>query len=236
VLVAVALALTACESSQEENAKLAKVYKRQAAAAAKRGALTQRGLSITRSNPSVRVLGATVLHSSEGGAAVVTLRNDSASALRDLPIAITVKSKAGATVYTNTTPGLAATLVSLPFLGAHATITWVQNQVETSSPPASVTAEVGEGERVSEAAPRLEVTGVRLNEGEAEGSLVNHSRTSEHEVVLYAIARRGGAIVAAGGSLVARAEAGTSAHFQAFLVGDAKGAQLEVSVGGAASA
>lgn len=234
MLVAVALALTACESSQEQNAKLEKVYKREAAEAAKRNALTQHGLSIAHPNRLVKVVRASVLHSSEGTAAAITLHNDSASALRDLPIAIAVKSRAGETVYTNTTPGLAATLVSLPFLGAHATITWVQDQVATSSPPASVTATVGAGERVSEPPPRLEVTGVRLNEGEVEGSLVNHTQTSEHEIVLYALARRGGAIVAAGSAIVARAEAGTSAHFQTFLIGNAQGAQLEVSVGGAA--
>ncbi len=226
--------LSACESSQEESAKLEKVAKREAAQSARRPALANRALSIARPSTVVKVLAARALHDSEGAVAVVTLHNGSASALRDVPIKIIVKDAAGATVYTNATPGLASELVSVPLLRAHTTGTWVDDQVQSSTAPASVTAEVGEGERDDEAIPALAVDGVSLNEGQAEGSLVNRSHTSEHEVVLYAIARRAGAIVAAGSALVAQVEAGTSTHFQAPLIGDAGGAQLEVSVAGAA--
>jgi hypothetical protein len=220
--------LSACESSQEE------VAKREAALAAKRRPRASRGLSIEHPSTVVKVLAASVLHDPEGAAAVVTVHNTSATALREVPIEIDVKDAAGATVYTNTMPGLALELVSLPLLRAHATSTWVDDQVQSSTAPASVTAEAGEGERDGEAIPTLAVAGVSLNEGEAEGSLVNRSHTSESEVAVYAVARRGGAIVAAGSSIVALTEAGTSTHFQAPLIGNANGAQLEVSVAGAA--
>lgn len=231
-LALAALALTACESSQEENAKLEKVYRREAAEGAKRRAAAERALSIPHPSRVVKVLAATALHSSEAGAAVVTLQNTSARTLRNLPIEITVKDAAGATLYTNATPGLAHALVTVPLLAAHATSTWVEDQVQTSAAPASVEAKVGEGETIAQAPTGLAVAGVRLGEGVAEGSLVNRSPSTQSEVILYAVARRGGQIVAAGSALVARVEAGASTHFQASLVGEAKGAQLEVSVGG----
>jgi hypothetical protein len=233
-LVLAALALTACESSQEKSANIERIVTPEREAAARRREAAQRSLTITHPSTVVKVLSTSVLHSSEGAAAVVILRNTSSAALRDLPIEITVKDKAGASVYTNATPGLAPALVTLPLLRAHATATWVDDQAQGTATPVSVSAEVGEGERDAEAIPSLAATGVHLSEGGAEGSLVNRSHTSQHEVVLYALARRGAAIVAAGSALVAQAEPGASVHFQAFLIGNAKGAQLEVSVGGAA--
>jgi hypothetical protein len=235
-LAALALAgsLSACESSQEENAKLEKIYKREAALTAKRRAIARRGLVITHPSKLVKVLSTSVLHSSEGAAAVVTVQNTSATALRGVPVQITVKNAAGATIYENTIPGLAASLVTIPYVGAHASTVWVDDQVQTSAVPASASAVLGEGERDSQAALELTISGTGLNEGEAEGSLVNHSHTAAHEVVVYALARRAGKLVAAGSGLVADAEPGAGAHFQVPLIGEAKGAQLEVSVGGVA--
>jgi hypothetical protein len=221
-----ALALSACESSQEKSAQLEKVAKREAA---KRGPLARGGLSITRDSTIVRVSATTVLHSSEGAAAVVTLHNLSAATLRNIPIEITVKDAHSATLYSNNTPGLANSLVSVPLLPAHATSTWIDDQVQASGVPASVSARVGEGERVASAIPRLAIEGAHLTEGEAEGSVVNSSTVSQRELVLYAIARRGNAIVAAGRAIVPEATAGSSTHFQVFFIGNAQGAQLEVS-------
>ncbi len=226
--------LAACETSQERSAQLERVAKRERAQSAQRRAIARRGLSITRPSRVVTVTHTSVVHGAERSAAVITLHNSSATTLRALPIQITVKDATGATIYTNATPGLAAELTSVPLVGPHASTTWVEDQLSSSPAPASVSAVVGEGEPLSKAAPRLEVAGVRVNEGQAEGSIVNHSHTSEHEVILYAVARRDGAIVAVGSAIVAAAQAGASAHFQAPLIGDARGAQLEISVAGAA--
>jgi hypothetical protein len=48
-------------------------------------------------------------------------------------------------------------------------------------------------------------------------------------LVLFAFARRGGKIVAAGRAIVPELAPGASAHFQASLVGDPHGARLQVS-------
>ena len=68
------LALSGCESTQEKSAKLEKT--------AHHTRLVERGLSVLEQSADVRVLGATLVHGAEGAAAVVTLRNDSAHALR----------------------------------------------------------------------------------------------------------------------------------------------------------
>lgn len=229
-LVLMALALTGCETTAQKSSKLERTAKQEAS----HRAVTQRGLSITRQSTKVKVLETAVLSDSEAAAAVVTLRNLTATALRDVPIEINVKDATGASTYTNTTPGLAPALTSMPLLPAHSTTIWVNDQVQSSPSPASVSAKVGEGERETQAPPSLTVVGVHLNEGEAEGSLANNSQVSQHELVLYAIARRAGAIVAAGTAIVGAAEAHSSEHFQASLVGSPQGAQLEVSVAGAA--
>ncbi len=233
-LVLAALALTACESSQEENAKLERIAKREAAEAKRHGTVAPRGLSITRQSTRVRVIATAVLHSSEGTAAVVTLLNVSGMTLRDIPIEITVRDASGAAIYTNDTPGLATALVSVPLLAAHGTVTWIDDQVQAASVPASVSARIGEGERVTRAVPRLRIEAAHLAADstsgvEAEGKLVNSSAVSQRELVVYATARRAGRIVAAGRALIPQAEPGTSANFQVFFIGDPKGAQLEVS-------
>ena len=164
----------------------------------------------------------------------VTVHNGSGIALRDVPIEITVRGAHGASLYTNAQPGLAPSLHALGLLPAHATSEWVDDQVQASGTPAGVSAEVGEGERDGEPAPDVAIEGAHVSEGKAEGTVVNHSHASLHEVVVYAIARRGAAIVAAGRAVVAQAEPGAAEHFQAFLIGSPSGAQLEVNVGGAA--
>lgn len=221
-----AIALAGCESTQEKSAKLEKLAKREAA---QHKSLTQLSLSIAKPSRIVVVDATAVLHSSEGAAAAVTLHNSSASALRNVPIEITVRDAHGATLYTNATPGLAAALASVPLLGAHATATWVDDQVEASSTPAGISARVGEGEHVPGPIPHIAIVGAHLAEGAAEGSVVNHSSVGQRELVVYAIARRGGTIVAAGRAVVPQDEAGATEHFQAFLIGNPQGAQLEVS-------
>ena len=227
-------ALTACESSQEKSAKLEKVIKREARETARQQALARQSLSIARPSAVVKVTEAKLVHGSEGAVVAVVLHNTSGSALRKLPIRVTVKGAGGATVYTNETTGLSPTLVSVPLLRAHATSTWIDDQVQTSATPSSVSAEVGEGERITGAPPELTIAGARLAAGTTEGSVTNNSQESQHELVVDAVARRGGTIVAAGRAVIPQVEAGATEHFQAFLIGDSAGATLEVSVGGAA--
>jgi hypothetical protein len=234
--VIAALALTGCETTAQKSAQLER--------AAHHTRLAERGLSIVKQSTDVRVLGAALVHGAEGAAAVVTLRNDSAHALTDVPIAITVKNAGGSTVFQNNAPGLEAALTAIGSLPAHGEATWVDDQVPASGAPASVSAIVGESPIAAAAIagkspvasgpiPRIEVAGV--HRGEEAGSTVaagtarNRSNVTQKSLVVYALARRAGRIVAAGRAILPEVPAGASTPFQAFLVGSAQGAALEAS-------
>lgn len=224
-----ALALSGCETTAEKSAKLEAEAKREQAL---HPALTQKGLSIAHTSTKVKVVDATVVHSSEGAAAVVTVRNLSAHALRSLPIAIAVKDAGGRTIFQNNSPGLEAALTHVSSLPAHGSLTWVDDQIPSSGAPASVSATVGEAATTSDSQPRIEVDGARPGEeasGETAGTVRNGSNVTQLNLVVYVLARRGGQIVAAGRAVLPEVGAGSSLPFQAFLQGDPSGAQLEAS-------
>jgi hypothetical protein len=230
-LVLVALALSGCETTAEKAAKLEKVAKRHAREAPVQA---QHGLSIARISTKVKVGGTTILRSSEGAAVVVTLRNSSAAALRNVPVEITVRDAHGASLYANTVPGLAPGLVSAPLIPAHGELRWVDDQVQLSGSPAHVVAKVGEAASITGVIPRLTVTGTRVvedptNGPTAEATVVNASGVSQQELVVYAIAMHAGKIVAAGRAIVPEATAHSSTRFQLFFIGDPRGAAVSLS-------
>jgi hypothetical protein len=224
VVVAMGLSLTGCETTAEKSAQLEQVAHRHAQVA-------EKGLTIAKQSAEVHVLDAVLVHSAEGAAAVVTLRNDSANALKDVPIAITVKDAQGSTVFQNNTPGLEAALTSLGSIAAHGEATWVDDQVPTTGVPASVTAIVGEPPIVNGAVPQIEAVGVHQSEesGSATvaGTVHNRSSVTQQALVVYAVARRAGRVVAAGRAILPEVAAGASIPFQAFLVGSGDGASLQ---------
>lgn len=215
-------ALTGCETTAEKSAKLAKLAKPAQAA--------QTGLSITRKSKVIRVLSTIAVRGSEGTAAVVTLVNTSAQAQRSVPIAISVEDTHGRAVYANNAPGLAPSLTSIALIPAHSQISWVDDQIEAKG--ARVRAKVGEGSVLASNPPALVVRGAHLADDpgggtDAEGTVVNHSGTDQGELVIYAVARRGNRIVAAGRAALETLAAGSSAPFQLFFVGNPGNAQLQ---------
>jgi hypothetical protein len=233
-LAALALTLTGCETTAEKSAKLERAAKEKVSASGQSANLGQHGLSITRLSTKVRVIGTTILHSSEGDAAVITLRNVSDEALQDVPIAITAKTGSGRTVYTNAAPGLARGLVSVPLIPSHGTLSWIDDQVQASATPTSVIAKIGEGTPTTGAIPRLSVADVHLSEDAtsgagAEGNVVNRSSVTQQELIVYAVARRGGKILAAGRAVLPQAPAGASTRFQLYFIGSPTGGKLELS-------
>lgn len=234
-LALLALGLTGCETTAQKSARLERVAKEQAKTAA-HSAPAWRGVSIARQSTRVKVLLTSVLHSTEGNAVVLTLRNVSATSLRDVPVGITVSDAKGAHIYTNHVPGLTTALVSAPLLRAHSTTIWIDDQIDTTGIPTRVSAKIGEGTPVAASAiPKLSVEGARLSEatsggGTVEGSLVNRSTIPQHEVVVGGVARRAGKIVAAGRAVLSQTAGGEAAtHFQLYLIGDPRGARLEFS-------
>jgi hypothetical protein len=231
-LVGLALALAAggCESNQERSAQLEKQAKLQQA---RNPAPTSRGLTITHASSAVQVVATQTVHTAEGTAAVVTLRNTSPHALRDVPIAITVRGAHGATLYQNNAPGLEAALTSVPLLAAGADSTWIDDQVQTGEAPASVSAVVGEAPQVSGPIPRITLTGVHANEESGSsgiaGTVHNDSAIAQKSLVVYGLARRGAHVLAAGRAVLSEVAAHGSMPFQVLLIGSATGAHVEAS-------
>jgi hypothetical protein len=221
-----ALALTGCETTAEKSAKLER--------AAKHTTLARTGLQITHASDAVKVTSTTVLHSAEGAAVVVRLRNLSTHALRSVPIAIAVKDTKGSVLFQNNAPGLEAALTSLASLPAHSEATWVDDQIPSSGAPASVGVIVGAAPTASGAEPRIEITGVHSSEetgsATAAGTVRNRSNVTQQSLIIYVLARHAGRIVAAGRARLPEVSAGASVPFQVFLVGAVPArAKLETS-------
>jgi hypothetical protein len=219
--------LAGCQTTQERSAELER-----AALRAHKSSVAVAGLRITRASTQVRVLAQTLVRGSEGAAAVVTVRNETAHGLRAVRIAIEVRDASGAVVYSNTTSGLATSLTGIPYLAPHATFTWVDDQVQSTA-AAKLSAKVGEAAVLAGAAPVVTVSGVRAfqdpaNGAGAEGQVANRSTLAQHELVLYAIARRGTSVIAAGRAVIPSLADGQSTRFQAYFVGNPLGGAIEV--------
>jgi hypothetical protein len=221
------LALSGCETNAEKSAKLEKIAHSHVLA-------RQVGLTVGRQNPSVKVVEAVAVHDANGTAAVVTLRNVSSTPLHNAPLAISVTGTGGAVLYQNNEPGLDSTLTSVPLLEPGAQTVWVDDQVEAASAPTGVSARVGQAPAATGQLPRLSVQGVHpfeepgSGEGE-EGTVVNHSTVTQQKLVVYAVGRRAGRVVAAGRAVLPEVPAHQSTSFQLFFIGNPKGAKLEVS-------
>ncbi len=226
-VVMAALTLVGCESSQEQSAKL----ERAAKLAAAHEAHVDKGLTITRESTDVKVLSANVVTSSEGAAAVVTVRNDSSQTLASVPIAIDVKGAAGKTLFQNDAAGLESALTTISLVPAHGEATWVDDQLPRSGQPVSVAVRLGEVPAVSGPTPRVEVQSLHPEEAGAgaAGTVRNRSQVAQHKLVVFAVARRAGRVVAAGRAVLPELAPGASAPFQVFFVGSAAGASLQAS-------
>jgi hypothetical protein len=227
LLLCCALALGGCETTAEESARLERAAKHAPLSA-------ERGLRIAKRSPFVRVVATQVLHSGEQTAVVVTLRNVSAHALRDEPIAITVRDARRGVLFKNDAPGLEAALTSVALLPAGARTTWVDDQVQASGTPAGATALVGAAPAAPANVPRLRIGGVHTIDDPASGpgaagTVADESTVAQHNLAVYALARRGGRIVAAGRAVLPELPAHGSSAFEVFFVGSPKGAKLQIS-------
>lgn len=226
-LAGVALVVTGCESTQDKSARIA----------AELGPVAQeKGLSIGERSKEVRVVSTTLLSDANGGAVVVELHNDSSRDLAEVPLLIEVLDAKGKSVYRNDLPGIEPALAAVPFIPAGGDVAWVHDQVLATGEPAKAKAIVGAGGReyggevpaVSVGAPKLEgdpYTGVA-----AAGEVVNESGEDLDRLLLYAVARDGGEIVAAGrGAIEPLKDKPKPVHYSVFFIGDPKGADVTIS-------
>ncbi len=253
-LGALALTLSACESTETESARLGREGAKLIAGAGTLGA--------GAANPDVHVAQVALVQGSGRTAAAVRLTNSGAGAQFDVPVLIDVRSPKGASVYRNNIQGLEPSLQQMALLPAHASEWWVDDQVLASGTPSSVDVRVGTAKPAARSAgaaaaggssgvaagsggagavgtgvPQVQVSGVTLGSQElvgpyVEASAVNHSGVAQHNMPVFAVALRGARVVAAGRALVpslAASGAASRASFRLYLVGSPAGARIELT-------
>jgi hypothetical protein len=227
-LAALALGLTACQSTKEKSAELEK-----------EGAgtlISEKGLEIKKLNPDVEVTGKSLLVGPEGSAVVVDVHNDSGQALTGVPILIDVRDARGKSVYRNDIPGIEPALASIPYIPAHGDAEWVDDQVFAAGKPKSVEVKVGAGgSTFSGELPEIEVSeptlaGDPVSGISAAGTVVNRTGTDQGRLLLYVVARRGDEVVAAGRGAIEHLKPETKElKYTVFFIGDPHGAELRLT-------
>jgi hypothetical protein len=225
-IVALGLVLSACESTQDTSARL----EQQSG-----GALREKGVVVTRKNPDVKVVSTAAIQDENGTAATVTVRNTSRKALVQTPITIDVRGADRKRLFRNDDPGLEPTLVRIPVLRPGQTFTWVNDQVVAAARPRDVSATVGAGSNSAAGrVPRITVTAPRLEQDPvsgvaATGYAANRSKVEQRKLVLFAVARKGSRVVAAGRAQIPRLRPGKRARYSIFFIGNPNGARISVA-------
>jgi hypothetical protein len=226
-LAGVALVVGGCESTQDKSARIA----------AELGPVQQEeGLKITKRSKDVEVASTTLLSDANGSAVVVRLRSRSDEDLVGVPIAIDVLDAKGKSVYRNDIPGIEPALAAVPFIAAGGEAEWVHDQILATGKPAKVEVTVGEGgEPFTGEQPRIAVSEPRL-EGDpysgvlAGGEVENESGEDLERLLLYAVATKGGEIVAAGRGAIEPFKAKPKPFpYNIYFIGDPTGAEIEIT-------
>jgi hypothetical protein len=229
-LAALSLVLGGClgvETTPQKSAKKAK-------AAGSRIA-HQEGLTIGRLNTAVKVEGSAIVQDANGVAAVVRVRNTGPVQVA-LPLEITISDAKGKKLYANDTPGLDASLTTLPVLDAGEETDWVNNQILVAGKASKVAARVGtaKGKAVTGGLPKIVVSDVEAGRDEdgsyVKGIVANRSAIVQKRLVVSCVAREGDKVLAAGRAIVERlapaADAPKPTTFTVFFIGDPRQAEL----------
>ncbi|MDQ2631445.1 MAG: hypothetical protein M3Y75_10835 [Actinomycetota bacterium] len=227
-LAGIALASSGCwESTQEKSEQIA----------AELGPVRQeKGLKIGKPSKDVEVVSTDLLVDKEGSAVVVEVRNRSNQDLANVPILIDVLDAKGKSVYSNGLPGLEPALTSIPYVEAEGEASWVHDQVLASGKPATVEVTVGEGGTpYTGEIPEFTATDPKL-EGDpysglvAGGSAENESGEKVERLLLYAVARRGDEVVAAGRGAIEKVKPEPKPlPYNIYFIGDPRGADVELT-------
>jgi len=195
----------------------------------------QKGLAIGKLNASIKVEGSAIVQDANGVAAIVRVKNTGPTQVA-LPVAITVSDARGKKLYANDTPGLDASLTSLPVLEAGQEADWVNNQILVAGKASKVAAQVGaaKGKAAAGALPEIVLSHIEHGRDEdgfyAKGTIANKSPIAQKRLVVSCVARNGDRVLAAGRAVVDRlapaAESKKPTIFTVFFIGDPKQAAL----------
>jgi hypothetical protein len=221
--VTAGLTLTACQSSQDK----AKIIQEQAQAAA------PKPLVIPHPNRGVKVVNTALLHDQNGDALVAELRNESNEMLVNVPILIDVRDAKGKSVYKNDTAGLDFALNHVALIKPNETFFWVNDQIQGQGQTVKVTVGQPEAKPPSGPLPELAVSPPRAGHdfsgAKVSGTVTDKSKIDQDHLILFAVARSGGRIVAAGrGQIKALKVGAQAANYTIYFIGDPAGADVTI--------
>jgi hypothetical protein len=219
-----AAAVSGCATTQDANQR--------ASIQADRTIASRQPLAFKGSSPDVRVVDTSVVRGRDGSAIVVVLRNTGDAPVNDLPLEVGLRGGRPLNVGAN-----------VPYFQSHAPAiapgeeaTWVyptKDRLESGSAFARVAgppADTPKADRV----PELQVSDSGFSPSKDGGSVraevTNDSGVPQYGLDVYAVARKHGRYVAAGRTSLAHLGVSKSAHLTLTLVGDAKGADVQIFV------
>jgi hypothetical protein len=221
------LTLTACESTQDKA--------REVQAENARLLASEHGISVKKPFKNVKVLGTTLLQDQYGDAIVVEVRNESKQALVNMPILIDLRDAKGKSVYRNDLPGLDPALTHIPLLRPGESFDWVNDQLSPSGIPKTANVKVGPPRGTApRQLPEIEVGPAKIEDNPsgilARGKITNKSQIDQVKLVVYAVARSGGEVVAAGRGQFKNLKAGGNpGDYNIFFIGDPGGGEVTVT-------
>jgi hypothetical protein len=221
--VLAASTLTACQSSQDK----AKAIQEQAQAAA------PKPLVISKPSKDVKVTGTTLLHDQNGDAVVVEMKNESNKTLINVPVLVDIRDPKGKTVYKNDTAGLDFALNHVPVLKPGETFDWVNDQVTAQGKSVKATIGDPEGKPPAGQLPEVEVSppkaGHDFSGAKVSGEVTDKSKIDQSHLILFAVARQGGRIVAAGrGQIKALKSEARPSPYVIYFIGNPVGADVTI--------
>lgn len=221
--VLAAISLSACQSSQDK----AKIIQDQAQAAA------PKPLVIPHPSKDVKVVNTALLHDQNGDAMVVELKNESNQTLVNVPILVDIKDPKGKSVYQNNTAGLDFALNHVAVIQPNETFYWVNDQLTGEGKSAKVTVGQPEAKAPSGPLPDLAVSPPRAGHdfsgAKVNGTVTNQSKIDQQHLILFAVARQGGRIVAAGrGQIKALKVGARPANYTIYFIGNPVGADVTI--------
>ncbi len=225
-LVAAAAVAAGCESTFDKAAR------RERAQAA---AIAAPKLSIKATDAVTPKVVKILVGEDDTAAVVVELDSkDPKQGLLWAPIDVKLLDASGAVVAETNVEGADPAIVHVPFVPPGGRSFYVNDLLSPSATPVSATVTLG-GTPVAipAGADVVRATAHYLDDPDYgamfEGTVTNTAKVRQEQLIVQVVARRGGAIVAAGTSIVKGLEPGASEPFQGLFIGDPRGARLTVS-------
>lgn len=217
------LTLTACESSQDKSREIR----------AHAEATAPKPMVIPKPNKDIKVVDTTLLHDQNGDAIVVELKNESNQTLVSVPILVDIRDAKGKTIYKNATAGLDFALNHVAVLQPGETFFWVNDQLTGQGKTAKVTVGQPDGKPPAGPLPELAVSppkaGNDFSGAKVSGTVTDKSKVDQSHLILFAVARQGGRIVAAGrGQIKALKVEAKPASYVIYFIGNPVGADVEI--------